>query len=183
MIGYPALHISLYVRNRRIVVIGSSPGADERAARLAKLGASVVTIAPSEATLPKLEGAFAVFVVVPDRDRCRDLAKLAQKTGALVYAEDVPDASDLAMPAIAERGFLKLAISTDGCAPALSRHLKGEWQRLLDAAGFVLDRFLEELKQRRERTPVAERKVVLSKEAQRLRLEGQLTLSEPERDR
>jgi siroheme synthase (precorrin-2 oxidase/ferrochelatase) len=177
MIGYPALPISLYVRGRAVCVIGIGEEADRRAADLSRLGATVRQISPNDFNPEDLGEAFLIFIVASDREQTRLLANQARQVARLVYAQDVPDASDLAMPGVAERGYLKIAISTDGLAPALARHLRQEFQRLFDAIGPVLDRFLAGLSTLRANQPAETRKEVLTREAQRLRIEGGFKIS------
>jgi siroheme synthase-like protein len=90
-----------------------------------------------------VDGAF--LVVCMDPARAEATAAEARARRILYYAHDRPDLSDLAMPALARRGALQIAVATDGTSPALAGVLRAELQRLLDEAGPDLERLLDEL--------------------------------------
>ncbi len=122
-----------------------------------------------------------VFLVVaqsgnPELDR-RVAADAASAGATLRYAHDQPEVSDFAFPALARRGPVTLAISTDGAAPALARRLREELARILEEAGAELDALLRELEHEREEwAPSPERADRLYRLACRLQVVGRLEI-------
>lgn len=176
----PGLSVALQLAGRRCVVVGDGPDADERVARLARTGAEVVRVDRTAFTPAHAAGAVIVMNMDPDADVDAILAA-AHDAGALAYNHDDPERSDFAMPAIARRGVVTLAVSTDGVAPALARRLREELQRALDAVGPQLDRLISAMEAARlAREPGEARKKALRQIAERLRLTGVLeVVSEP----
>ena len=121
-----------------------------------------------------------VFLVVADSgDPALDrrIAADARAAGALAYAHDQPAVSDLVFPALARRGPVSLAVTTDGVAPALARRLREEVARLFDEAGPALDALVEELeRERASGTPGAARAERLYRLACRLSFAGRLAV-------
>jgi siroheme synthase (precorrin-2 oxidase/ferrochelatase) len=174
----PALPVSLYVEGRRVLVVGASPAAAERADRLRRAGADVEEIAPADFDEERCRGALAVLAGAGDRAGDRRVAEIARAAGCLAYAQDVPEASDMAMPALARRGPLTLAVSTDGVAPALARRIREELERALAAAGAALDGLLADLERLRSSLGSADRGR-LYRVASRLRLRGRFEVGPP----
>lgn len=107
----------------------------------------------------------------------RRVAADARAAGALAYAHDQPDVSDFAFPALARRGPLSLAISTDGVAPALARRVREEIDRLFADLGPALDQLLDDLAALRASAAAgAERTERLYRLACRLRFAGRLAV-------
>ncbi len=172
MNGHFALPVSLYLRDRAVCIVGSGPEAERRQNEFNRLGAKTTLVAPGSFSAKDAASVFLLFIMTADPAENGRLANQARPGPLLIYAQDAPSASDFAMPGIAERGYLKVAISTDGLAPALTRHLRQEFQRLLDAAGPVLDPFLTRFAELRAELPVGARKERLLREAGRLRVHG-----------
>jgi siroheme synthase (precorrin-2 oxidase/ferrochelatase) len=173
----PGLAVSLYVEGRRCVVVGEGELAAERMNRLQEAGAIVEQVASSDWRADLAIGALAVFAI--DAARGDEVTRDARTAGALAYVIDTPDLSDLAMPALAKRGPLSIAVSTDAQAPALARQLRAELQRLLDDAGVELDAFVGELeKERASQPPGPARKAALQKSAERLTIAGRINVRE-----
>lgn len=176
----PALPISLYVSGRRCLVVGDGPGAGDRTARLEAAGAHVVCVDAAAFSPADCRGAFAVFAQTDDPERNRTIAEAARAAGRLAYAHDAPDASDFAMPAVARRTPVSLAISTDAAAPALARRLRVELEALLAGAD-GLEELVAEMESARE-APAQQprtRRSVLSRLAARLRIEGRIVIETP----
>jgi len=176
----PALSVSLYVADRLVIVVGDGPGAKERAARLTAAGARVEQVAAAD-YLPdrigdRLSGAFAVFAQADPELNARVVAD-GRAAGCLVYGHDLPDLSDLAMPALARRGPIAIAISTDAAAPALARRLRELCQLLLDSGGEALDALVAELEHQRATLPSGARSG-LYEIATRLGLRGRLEVAD-----
>ncbi|RMH44519.1 MAG: hypothetical protein D6689_02175 [Deltaproteobacteria bacterium] len=146
----PALPAGLYVAGRRVVAVGDA-SAREPALRAA--GAVVDRVAARAWTPDRCAGAFLVLLPASlPEPAARRIAADARRRGVLVYAEDRPDLSDLAMPAVARRGAVAVAVSTDGVAPALAARLRDDLQTQLDAAGGDLDRLVDGFEAARGRT-------------------------------
>jgi siroheme synthase (precorrin-2 oxidase/ferrochelatase) len=173
----PALALSLAIGGRSALVVGSGPAADERASRLRQAGAAVRHVAPSDYRTDMCAGAFLVVAQSGNADLDRRIAADAGAAGALRYAHDQPDVSDFAFPALARRGPVTIAISTDGAAPALARRVREELARMLDEAGADLDALIRELEHEREEwAPSPERADRLYRLACRLRVAGRLEI-------
>src|SRR5688500_3200733 len=107
----PVLPVSLYLERRAVLLVGDGPLADERAARLDAAGASARRVGAAAYRAEDCAGTFLVLAATGDPALDRRIAADARARGALAYAQDQPAVSDLAMPAIARRGPLTLAIS------------------------------------------------------------------------
>ncbi len=179
MSRHRALPISLYVSDRRAVVVGDGPAAARRADQLADAGAAVERVTWAEFSDSAVAGAHVV-AVQPEHGAdtsalpIADAIAAARAAGALTYVADDRAHSDFAMPGIAQRGPVKLAVSTDGVAPALTRRLKDELQRLLDDAGEDIDALVDALAASRAALPREGRADILFKRACRARFDGRL---------
>ena len=174
----PALALSLAIGGRPALVVGVGPGADERASRLRAAGAAVRQVAPADYQTDMCADVFLVIAQTGNPELDRRIAADAAGAGAtLRYAHDQPEVSDFAFPALARRGPVTLAISTDGAAPALARRLREELARLLEEAGAELDALLRELEhERAEWAPSPERADRLYRLACRLQVVGRLEI-------
>jgi siroheme synthase (precorrin-2 oxidase/ferrochelatase) len=174
----PALALSLAIDGRSALVVGSGITADERASRLRAAGAAVRQVDPTEYRTDMCADVFLVVAQSGDPELDRRVTADAAAAGAsLRYAHDQPDVSDFAFPALARRGPLAVAISTDGSAPALARRLREEVSRLLEDAGSELDALLRELEHEREEwAPSPERADRLYRLACRLQVVGRLEI-------
>ena len=132
--------ISLNIQGRLCVVIGGDDEASEKVLRLLEVGAKVIVINPTLNTpLKKLaasakiihrgrhfratdtQDAFLILnVLSEDLDLSKSLFELARVEKFLVWSIDQTDRSNFMMPAVVERGALRLAISSSGASPALS---------------------------------------------------------------
>jgi siroheme synthase (precorrin-2 oxidase/ferrochelatase) len=174
----PILPVSLYLDDRTVLLVGAGALADDRRARVEAAGASVRTVAPAEYEPDMCADVFLVLAVSGDPAFDRQVATDARRRGRLVYAHDQPAVSDLAMPAVARRGPLSLAVATDGSAPALARRLREELDRLLLLAGPRLDAILLSLGRAREELAPGRRAEVLYRMACRVRLTGSLEVDD-----
>lgn len=77
-----------------------------------------------------LDGVRLCVVAVEDAIIAKQIVSVARRRGVLVNAVDRPVLCDFIIPAVVERGPLRIAISTNGLAPALARELR----RRIDAA-------------------------------------------------
>lgn len=119
-----AFPISLDVADRRCVVVGAGPMAAEKSAALRAAGAEVVEI-PADGYEPSvLDGAFLAIVTGEDATDADRAFADAEARGVLINVMDDIPRCHFAFPSIIRRGDLRLAISTGGRAPALSRRLR-----------------------------------------------------------
>jgi precorrin-2 dehydrogenase / sirohydrochlorin ferrochelatase len=140
--------VCLRLRGKRVLLIGAGTIAEGRAIQLLEAGARLRMIAPNatatlrrlaaEGQLELLERAYApgdlprhslVFVATDDRRVSAAVAEEARALGIWLNAADEPDLCDFTLPSIGRRGPITVAVSTNGLAPALARHLR---ERLVD---------------------------------------------------
>jgi precorrin-2 dehydrogenase/sirohydrochlorin ferrochelatase len=145
--AYPVL---LDLHGVAVLVVGAGPVAARKAAGLAAAGAVVRVVAPDvsaamEAELhaghvgtverrpfepADLDGVRLVVTATGD-DVDHAVAAAATAAGIWVNAADRPDDCGFILPAIARRGRVSIAVSTDGASPALARRLRDEAGRIL----------------------------------------------------
>lgn len=185
--------LTLHLRGKACLVVGSGAEAEQRARRLMRGGACVrvISVAPSAELRALAEhGALVLheravedadldevwFVVLTDRDAdlARRLGRAAEVRRTWFCAVDQPDHGSASHVAEAHAGSLTLGISTAGRVPGLARRLREELTRVFDEAGFA--GFVERLAHLRARLPSAKRREVLSKLLSGLRFSGQLEL-------
>ncbi len=173
----PTLAISLFVDGQRAVVIGSGPSAAERAARLTEAGALITPVDEAAYTEGTCFGHQLVFVCdeAQDDELALRVHAAAKVIGVLCYAQDRPEHSDFAMPALVRRGPVQVAISTQGAAPALARRLREELEKVLDPR---LSEFADRLSVVRAELPVGQRREVLAGRVAGLHIDGKLVLPE-----
>jgi uroporphyrin-III C-methyltransferase/precorrin-2 dehydrogenase/sirohydrochlorin ferrochelatase len=184
---------SLRLSGLRCLLVGSGQEAERRAAALVEAGARLRVA--SEKPPPGLrkmaaDGALALamrgfeeqdledvwLVVLTDSDPelAATIATAASKHRIFFCAVDQPEHSTFHHPAVARSGPVVVAVSTSGAAPALSRRLREELERVLDDA--EVGAFVEGLVALRSQTPSAERRAVLGEAVANIRL-GPLELS------
>lgn len=168
----------LYVQGRKVVVVGHGDGAEERATRLREAGAIVNVVTPAQFSRDALTETFAVLAMADSHEQNARTVAVARAAGCLTYAHDFPAESDFAMPALARRGPLQIAIATDGVAPALSRRIRQELSRLLDAAGTHLDDLIAKLAAIRARESGDSRRAALSKLTAGFHIRGHIEIRE-----
>ena len=179
MIARPALSISLYLRDRSVLLVGSGTGAEERHIRLEEAGAQVLRLDEAEWRAGEARGQAHFLVCANSADDAlnREVAQWARDHSTLSYAHDQPDYSDFAFPALAKRGPLRIAISTQGLAPALAAHLRREFEQRLADSGASIDAILIELERVRREFPAgADRMRTLKSLAAKVRLVGAIVI-------
>jgi precorrin-2 dehydrogenase/sirohydrochlorin ferrochelatase len=161
----------LDLRDRKCLVIGGGKVAERKARSLLKVGALVQVISPNVTKgLGRLEkskrlfylrsvyqkkylrGAFLAVIATNDSALNAKAAEDARRKGILTNVVDSPLLSDFIVPSLMHKGALTIAISTNGKAPALSKRMRRDLQRLLvtDYAKFllVLEEIRSDLRQR-----------------------------------
>jgi siroheme synthase-like protein len=133
-----------------VLVVGAGPVAARKVAALAAAGAIVGVVAPdvSAAMAAELDAGHVdalerrafraadldgvrLVVTATGDDVDHAVAAAARAAGIWVNAADRPDDCSFILPAIARRGAMSIAVSTDGTSPALAGRLRDEAQRLL----------------------------------------------------
>ena len=174
---HSTLAVGLLLAGRRCVVVGEGEHAAERSARLVAAKADVMVVRPADYRAEVVAGAWLVLAL--DGGTIAAVVRDARAGGALVYAQDRPELSDLSMPAVVRRGPLAIAISTDGVAPALSRRLREEFAALLDRSGPALDALVLRMAELRAALPAGKRRETLTREATRVRVDGVVHVDPP----
>ncbi|TAJ26404.1 MAG: bifunctional precorrin-2 dehydrogenase/sirohydrochlorin ferrochelatase [Nitrospirae bacterium] len=169
----PGFQLSLDVNGRICLVLGGDDEATEKVQRLLDASAKVIVISPTLSDeLKKLTASAkilhrvrrfretdaqgAVLVINTLRDDpefSRSLLALAQKERFLLCAVDQPEFSNAFLPAVVQKGHLRLAIGTSGVAPALASRLRQDLDQLL---GEQFSQFLEWLAAIRDETKEVE---------------------------
>ncbi|MGH7234893.1 MAG: precorrin-2 dehydrogenase/sirohydrochlorin ferrochelatase family protein [Nitrospiraceae bacterium] len=152
MSANPGLQISLDVKGRSCLVLGGDDEATEKVQRLLEAGAKVTVISPTlndalrkltasakvlhRGRLFRAADAEGVVLVINtlrgNPDFSRSLYELAKQERFLLCSTDQPETSTVMMPALVDRGHLRLAISTSGVAPALASRLRQDLEQVFD---------------------------------------------------
>ena len=145
MIKYP---IFLDLSNRRVIIIGAGAVAARKARAILPTGAELVIVAEaiddmlmdfcqnekvelvkSRYSKSHLSGAALAIAATNDHELNKQIYKDCQELRLLCNVVDVPELCDFFVPAVAKRGNLQIAISTEGDCPAYAKYLrkKLEW--------------------------------------------------------
>ena len=189
------LPIALDLEGRACLVVGSGTELEARALSLAELGAvvSVVSEQPSEALLKlakarglhveqrafdasDVDGTWLVVIASDDPALVEAVTRAAEQRRVHYCAVDRPTRGSFSHMALARAGSLVIAVSTAGSAPALSRRLREELERLLGEAN--MERFVKKLSELRERTPAGRRRELLGRAVEAVRFTGRIELPE-----
>ncbi len=160
--------INLNIRNKLCVIIGGGAVGERKAFDLLDFDAKIRIVSLNftdkilkhrdkfeiiEASYHKkyIEDAVLVFACTDSKELNMQIYKDAKKIGALVNVVNLPDFCDFTVPAVIKRGKIKIAISTDGVSPALSRILKekissiigDEYKILADIMGKIREKQLK----------------------------------------
>jgi precorrin-2 dehydrogenase/sirohydrochlorin ferrochelatase len=187
--------IGLRLSGRHCLVVGSGEEAVHRAETLVEAGALVrvvcehateglsalgssgtIELAPRAFDDPDLDGVWLAVLTDPDRALAERISRAAEQRRVLFCAVDQPDFGSFSHLALARSGGVTLAVSTNGKAPAFARRLREELERVLGESR--LGAFVERLARLRDRTPSNERRTVLGRAVERVRLTGSLELPE-----
>jgi precorrin-2 dehydrogenase/sirohydrochlorin ferrochelatase len=150
----PGFQVSLDLSGRQCLVIGGDDDATEKVFRLLDAGAKVVVVNPTLSTeLRKLtasakvihrgrkfrstdtQGVFLVLnTIQDDKALSQELDNLAKTEKFLLWSMDQPSSSNVLMPALVNRGHLRLAISTSNASPALASALRQQCEEIFDGS-------------------------------------------------
>ena len=146
---YPICLVGL--ENRHVVVIGGGRVAARKAQALLEAGGTVAAISPlfceefsclsepdarlemvrREYQAGDLEGAFLVVAATDDPRVNQEVWDEALKQGCLINVVDDPEHSNFIVPAVVQRGEVKIAVTTGGASPALARRLREKLEELI----------------------------------------------------
>ena len=148
MKGYPVFLTDL--DTKRCVVIGGGPEAERKVAGLLECDASVTVISPDLTPTLRLwvetgtivwlsrpyqagdlHGAHLVIVTDSCLSIRATICQEAEAERALLNVADDMSRSDFTAGAVMRQGALTIAISTNGCAPALAVRLRQQFERTL----------------------------------------------------
>ncbi len=175
--------VTVDVEGRSCLVLGGDDEALEKVRRLLEAGAKVTVVHPTlHAELRTLtasakiihrgrtfratdtQGVFLILNALKnDVVLAKSLYELAQAERFLLWSIDCQEYSTIMMPALVQRGALRLAISTGGHAPALAGELRRNFEALFDEE---FEQFLDWLGALREEL----KKTELSEQQRRKRL-------------
>src|ERR1019366_9965092 len=143
------LPIFLDVTGSRCLVIGGGEIAARKVASLLEAGADVVVVSPSLvealAELARhgriqhmkrkyapgdMAGAALVYAATDDANLHQRLHADARERGIPINVADVPALCTFITPAVLTRGSLKIAVSTDGASPAMTKRIIKRLERL-----------------------------------------------------
>ena len=74
-----------------------------------------------------------LLAVTDDSKLNLELVKAAKSVGCMVYSVDNPALSDFILPAVAQIGDVKIAVSTSGKSPAMANALRERIEQLINA--------------------------------------------------
>lgn len=168
-----AFPVGLRLTGRRCLVVGASDEASQRAQLLSSFGA-LVTVTSSEPSEAELSDVWLVVQADRDAALAERLAAYCDARRIFFCAVDQPEYSSFSHLALARAGDVIVAVSSSGSAPALSRRLRQELERVFAAAG--LSDFAEQLAQLRRRLDPRTRARTLSELVQGVRFDGCLQL-------
>jgi siroheme synthase-like protein len=99
-----------------------------------KISLKTETITDTEAFLAGLDFKPDVLVAVTDNHELNlSLIRAAKSRGWIVYAPDNPALSDFSLPAVANVGEVKIAVSTGGKSPAMASVLRKRIEQTITA--------------------------------------------------
>ncbi|MBZ9936093.1 siroheme synthase CysG [Mesorhizobium sp. BR1-1-16] len=161
---FPAFH---KVEGRRVVIVGGGGEAAAKLRLLSETSAALVLFAPElddeaaadiaatgarhEPRWPEaadLGDAALVFAATGDLAQDSAVRDLAKAAGIPVNVVDRPDLCDFYVPALVNRAPLTVAISTEGAAPVLARHVRARIEQMLAPAIGDLAHLAESLRER-----------------------------------
>jgi siroheme synthase-like protein len=189
---------SLVVKGRDCWVIGADREGVDKALKLAKAGAEVVVVAENVSAgakkafrdagialeerpfqLEDLNDQFlVVFELNQDLALTKEVAERCRKKKILLSAIDRAEFCDVSNVSVYEREALRIAVSTEGVAPALARKIREGLESSLKLV--PIEQFMQELSDLRESvkniSDAAERRRRLIEAVEAVRFEARLTL-------
>ena len=147
------LPLFLKLKGKRALVVGAGEVAARKARRLLEGGLSLTVVAPAISpsmrdaaragtcaikqrpfTNADLSGMSLVVAATDDHAVNRNIAEQCETLNIPVNVVDEPDRGNVIFPSLIERAPIRIAISTDGVSPLLSRLLKSHLAGCIPAA-------------------------------------------------
>ena len=144
--------VFIKLTNKICIVIGGGKIATRKVKSLLRAKANITVVSPEITTELRelaekneityiaqkyehsfISDAFLVIAATNDEQVNIKIFQQAEKNNSLVNIVDVPDLCNFYVPSVYQQGDLKIAISTNGKAPALARSLREEFEKLLPA--------------------------------------------------
>lgn len=131
-LGFP---LTFDVEAAVVLLVGAADDDDaaRKQALLVASGALVRRVAPAAFVDDDVDGARLVLVTTRDPQLAARVATAARARHAIIWCSDDPAQSDVAMPAIAQLGTMRIAISTGGASPSLAGRLRALFEAQLGA--------------------------------------------------
>lgn len=131
----PLYPVAMRLEGRACLVIGNPDDreATQKAKALAECGASVRRIHDYQTIRDSdVAGVFLVLSTVRDEAVSQRLQHLSERHGFLLWCMDQPCFGSISMMAIAKSGPVRLAVSTSGAAPSISKTFRKSLERAMD---------------------------------------------------
>jgi siroheme synthase (precorrin-2 oxidase/ferrochelatase) len=123
--------ITLDVEGQAVLVVGDDADAARKRALLEDAGARVTQVASAEFVDEHVDEQRLVLLSVREPALAARVSAAARARSVPVWCSDDPARSDFAMPAIAQLGPARIAISTAGGSPALAGKLRALFENQL----------------------------------------------------
>lgn len=152
----PLFPLAVNLAGRECIVIGEHKGeAGHRAQALEECGALVLRVGEDESLdEERVSSAFLVLSTSRNEGTNARLHELALRHRFLLWCIDQPHFGSVCMMAVAKSGPVRLAASTSGVAPSVSKAFRKGLERALDDK---FDRFVARIGSMRERLRGPER--------------------------
>jgi len=141
--------IFIKLKDKKCLVVGGGQVAERKVDFLLASQAAVTVVSPDLTTALHLyarsekivyharkfraadmDDAFLVIAATDDNETNRVIYRLAEEKNMLVNVVDVPELCNFYVPSVYQQGDLKIAISTNGKAPALARYIREGLEKL-----------------------------------------------------
>lgn len=126
----PNLPLFHKLAGRKVVVVGTSDGAEWKSELLAATGADVVRLT-ERWSADDLAGAAIAVADLADRDEALRFVEAAHAAGAIVNIIDQTDLCDAQFGTIVNRSPVVIGISTDGAAPMLGQSIRARIESIV----------------------------------------------------
>jgi siroheme synthase-like protein len=93
-----------------------------------------------------LEGACLAIAATDDLDVNHEVWEEAKRRNCLVNVVDDPEHSTFILPAVLQRGDLRVAVTTGGCSPALARRMRERLETIIEPENSTLTEIMSELR-------------------------------------
>ena len=123
--------ITLDVEGQAVLVVGDDADAARKRALLEDAGARVTQRAPGDFADGDVDNARLVMLSTHEPTLATRVTAATRAHGVPVWCSDDPARSDFAMPAVAQLGPVRLAISTAGGSPTLAGKLRAIFEKQL----------------------------------------------------